>query len=238
MAKGNPLDRGVASDDGIWSLALACALWALALGLLFVAQRALGPAPEGSGLLAASGGVPTWVSAPRALAVHGSWVHLAFNVVTAAVVASLWVALGRIDPLGRGLADRALTALGLAVVSGAASLALAAALDGGARVGASGGLHGLLGALVAGLWLRARAAEGDDRRRRRALGAGALMALALPLFMWLGLHLGSGGRGVDHVSHGLGLVLGLLLGPVAEHPRASRALGAVAAGWCVLATIA
>ncbi len=238
MGEGNPRDgcdrsrrqRRAALDAAAWGLALT---WALGR------QVALGRAPSAAALLAASGGPPSWLHAPRALVVHGSWAHLVTNLVTILLAAWLWVSLARLDDRdGRVPSPRWGLALMLAAVTGAGGIALATALDGGARVGASGAFHGLVGALIAGLGLRARATGPDGQARRRALALGALMALALPLLVWLGLSLGSGGRGVDHPSHGLGLLLGLILGPLAEHPAGGRALAALAAVWCSVAALA
>jgi hypothetical protein len=240
MDEGNPDRRRVPSAAAArWLQAVTAGLWAIAGGAALARQVSLGRSPSEADLLVAAGGPLGWLTAPLALAVHGSATHLAVNGLTIGVAAWTWVSLGRLDrPSGGVGCARGLRALALSVLTGAGALALSATLDGGARVGASGAFHGLLGALASGLALRALRIPPEDASRRRAMWRGALLCLALPLFIWLGLRLGTGGRGVDHLSHGLGLGLGLVLGPLAEREASSWPLAAGAALWCGLAGLA
>jgi hypothetical protein len=108
--------------------------------------------------------------------------------------------------------------VGLAALAGALALGLAAVLDGGARVGASGAAHALLGGLAIGLL-----------QARRVVAALAPLGLALLLAAL------PTGPTVDHLAHGLGFGLGALLQPVAT--RAPRALLGLASAWYLAAAL-
>ncbi len=207
----------------------ATILAALGLLALMALQQAavggLGPvAPEV--LVTHGGALAGWHDAPKAFATHAGGVHLATNLVLAALFAGLWVRLGARVPC------RGLGAVGLFVFAGALALLLAQSLTPAARVGASGGVHALLGALVPAIVAR-REAFADPRSRRIAI-AGTVGGVALLLVV------GASQVGpVDHAAHGIGAGLGVVGGVALERwPRAAAVATAGAAFiWAALALV-
>gem|GEM_PF-3536523 len=190
-----------------------------------------GPTPAAGQLIAAGGGLRSWLDAPRAYLLHAGVGHLLINAGLSLLFGAAWCYIGRLgDPSESSFVRgpiRVFAATVLAALAGAASLSIAAALTPEARVGASGGVHALLGGLLVAVWIR-------RHQLLEPLRAGLLRNLLLVTVPLVGLQL-IGSDGIDWLAHVLGFALGFPLAWLVERPR-GLAVGAIATiGWFVAA---
>jgi membrane associated rhomboid family serine protease len=187
----------------------------LTLGLGLLQSATLGWRPTEADLIAEAAGL----AAPaRAFGLHASVAHGLSNGVLLLLFAALWT---RLAAFSRPQPRVELGPLALTLVCGPTALALAAAIDGAPRVGASGAVYALLGALP----VLAFAVRRDLPAPLRTRAPAALAVLALAL-----LGLGAiGPAKVDALSHALGFGLGAVASLAVLRPRVAMATGASAA---------
>jgi len=215
------------------------ATWAAAAGIvavLVVGWLALGGgAPTVEALVAAGAKVDALVEAGAwwrlvtAGVLHTGPTHLLLNGVLIVFALLAYSRLGRTRS-DEG-APRALAAVAVLVLASAGGFLVSFVARAGPSVGSSAAAHGLLAAVVAGVWLR----RGDLPPSVRWLGPGAVTAAFVVVLV-----ASSSIAGLDHAAHAGGAAIGAALAPLVDRPatRARVVVVALALGVVIAATIA